>query len=137
MADLTVHHVSIVVTDLERSIAFYQAVFGLGRVPRPPFAVGGAWLTCGEGRQIHLVDNPGGTYRRGRRIDIADTHFAFNTSDFEGFIGQATAYGFREDLPEDDPLRMFVIRNGVAGFPQVYLLDPDANEIEVNGAAFG
>ena len=31
-------------------------------------------------------------------------------------------------------MRMIVRRNGLAGFPQVYLIDPDRNIIEVNGA---
>ena len=29
---------------------------------------------------------------------------------------------------------MLVVREGIAGFPQLYLLDPDFNTIEVNAA---
>jgi hypothetical protein len=45
-----------------------------------------------------------------------------------------TANGFREHAAEDDPMRIMVRRNGLAGLPQLYLLDPDRNIIEVNGA---
>ena len=41
---------------------------------------------------------------------------------------------FDENGAEDDPKRMLVRRTGAANFPQVYLLDPDNNIIEVNGA---
>jgi hypothetical protein len=43
--------------------------------------------------------------------------------------------GFRADAAEDDPKRMILKRTGMAGFPQLYLIDPDHNIIEVNGAA--
>ena len=31
-------------------------------------------------------------------------------------------------------MRLLVKRSGLAGFPQLYLIDPDRNVIEVNGA---
>ena len=58
----------------------------------------------------------------------------FNTDDFEGFVAKLAAHGFREDAGDDDPRRLLVKRNGLAGFPQLYLIDPDRNVIEVNGA---
>jgi hypothetical protein len=42
--------------------------------------------------------------------------------------------GFSEDAPRDDPKHMILKRTGMAGFPQLYLMDPDRNIIEVNGA---
>ncbi|WP_413709024.1 hypothetical protein [Rhizobium sp. Rhizsp82] len=44
------------------------------------------------------------------------------------------ALGFREDLPEDHPKYLLVSRIGLAGFPQLYLRDPDLNVIEINSA---
>jgi glyoxylase I family protein len=64
-----------------------------------------------------------------------DCHFAFRTDDFDGALAALTAGGFREDAAEDDPMRVIVRRNGPAGFPQLFLLDPDRNIIEINGAA--
>jgi hypothetical protein len=40
----------------------------------------------------------------------------------------------REDAAEDDPMRIMVRRDGPAGFPQLFVLDPDRNIIEINGA---
>ncbi|WP_431322694.1 VOC family protein [Rhizobium sp. YTU87027] len=130
---MMLHHVSIVVTDLDRSVAFYRDVFGLERIARPPFSSVGAWFACGA-LQIHMIVNPAGTFRRAATIDTTDGHFAFRTDDFEGCIRGLIAKGFREDAPEGDPWRLRLRRDGPAGFPQAYLIDPDRNIVEINGA---
>lgn len=133
MPRLLLHHVSYPVRDVEASAAFYERLFGLRRLPRPQFSVPGVWLGC-EGRQIHLVSNPSGTFRKSTSPDIADVHFAFRTDDFQGMVEQLDSLGFNSSLPEGDPKRVLLIRDGIAGFPQLYLLDPDLNTIEVNAA---
>jgi glyoxylase I family protein len=132
MASLSLHHVSLIVTDLERSATFYRELFDLEPLERPPFAIEGMWLACGP-VQVHLIVHPTGTFRT-NDIDNDDTHVAFNTDDFEGFVAKLAAHGFREDAAESDPMRLLVRRTGLAGFPQLYLIDPDRNVIEVNGA---
>jgi len=134
MPQLTLHHVSIVMTDLARSIAFYRDIFDLEQIERPPFPGPGAWFACGGRLQIHLIANPAGTFRHNPRVDKSDCHFAFRTDDFEAAVSRLIAKGFHEDGGEDDPKHLHVVRKGVAGFPQVYLLDPDRNIIEINGA---
>ena len=62
MAQLALHHVSIIVTDLPRSLAFYQNLFGLAIMERPPFKGAGAWLACGA-VQVHLILHPAGSFR--------------------------------------------------------------------------
>ena len=49
-------------------------------------------------------------------------------------LARAAAHGYTEAAVGDDPLRMIVRRNSMAGYPQAYLLDPDRNIVEVNGA---
>ena len=133
MPELLLHHVSYPVRDIEVSAAFYENLFGLPRLPRPPFGIPGVWFGCGD-RQIHLVLNPSGTYRNSASIDIADVHFAFWTDDFEGMVARFESAGFSATLPENHVKRMLVVREGIAGFPQLYLLDPDFNTVEVNAA---
>jgi len=132
MGALRLHHVAVIVTDLDRSAAFYQHLFGLAPIARPPFTIPGLWLGVGE-LQLHLTVYPAGNFRTGP-VDNDDIHFAFNTDDFEGFVAHAKTMGFKEDGADTDPMRMIVKRQGMAGFPQVYLIDPDHNIIEVNGA---
>ncbi|WP_111563332.1 VOC family protein [Rhizobium sp.] len=130
---LALHHVSIITDDLDKSLPFYRDVFGLSEIPRPDFPVGGAWLACGS-LQVHLVVHPEGTFRQRPVIDRNDWHFAFRTDDFEGVLERLAALGFSGDLPEGDPKHMLVFRTGLAGFPQLYLRDPDLNIVEINGA---
>ena len=134
LPDLLLHHVSYPVRDVERSAKFYQDIFELSLLPRPDFGIDGVWLECGD-RQIHLVSNPkSGTFRLDKNIDIADVHFAFRTDDFESMVEKLSDHGYSETLPKDDPKWLLVIREGLAGFPQLYLLDPDRHTIEVNSA---
>jgi catechol 2,3-dioxygenase-like lactoylglutathione lyase family enzyme len=132
MVAVKLHHVAVIVTDLARSAAFYQELFGLRPIERPPFPIPGMWLGVGV-LQVHLTVYAPGNFRT-RGVDNDDVHVAFNTDDFEGFVARAHDMGFDEKAPPDDPKRLILKRQGMAGFPQVYLLDPDRNIIEVNGA---
>lgn len=131
MPSIALHHVSVLATDLDRSVDFYKKVFDLKPLSRPPFATSGAWFACGH-LQVHINVYPGNFRTRG--IDRDDLHFAFRTDDFDGFVEKLRAAGFREDAAEDDPHRMVVVRSGLAGFLQVYVADPDRNVIEINNA---
>jgi glyoxylase I family protein len=104
MAQLALHHVNLIVTDLPRSLAFYQNLFGLTIIARPPFKGAGAWLACGA-LQVHLTLYPPDSFRTGN-VDGADCHFAFRTDDFDGALATLTANGFREDVAENDPMRV-------------------------------
>lgn len=127
------HHVSLVTVDPERSAQFYQSMFGLERLSRPPFKIEGVWLNCGPSLQLHLTKHLPGNFRTGG-VDNNDVHFAFRTDDFEGILARLTAAGFSEGAPDDSPMRMLVNRSGMAGFLQLYVMDPDRNIIEVNTA---
>ncbi|MGF1644625.1 MAG: VOC family protein, partial [Thiotrichales bacterium] len=52
---LSIHHASVLVTDVTRSLEFYEAVLGL-RVDqqRPNLGFDGAWLQVNANQQIHL-----------------------------------------------------------------------------------
>jgi catechol 2,3-dioxygenase-like lactoylglutathione lyase family enzyme len=130
----TLHHVSVVATDLARSTEFYRDVFRLRQIARPPFKTAGAWLVSNS-LEIHLISNPGGTFRSSPIIDTGDTHFAIRVEDFEAAMSHLAARGFREDAAENDPMRLVVKRKGTAGYPQAYLLDPDRNIVEINAAS--
>lgn len=49
------HHVSLLIADLERALGFYQGLLGLPLDPqRPDLGYPGAWLQAGA-QQIHLL----------------------------------------------------------------------------------
>jgi catechol 2,3-dioxygenase-like lactoylglutathione lyase family enzyme len=133
MASLALHHVSVITSDLAKSLPFYCELFGLVPLVRPNFRIDGAWLGCGS-LQIHLVVNPDGTFRKNAVIDRNDWHFAFRTEEFDSFVERLESLGFHDGLPSDDPKYVLIDRTGLAGFSQLYLLDPDLNVVEVNAA---
>jgi catechol 2,3-dioxygenase-like lactoylglutathione lyase family enzyme len=131
---LNLHHVSLMVRDAERSAAFYREFLGFAQLTRPAFKSRGAWLAAGN-LEVHLVQYRPDSPPPSRRVAAPDdAHFALNTTDFEGFVRYLQDAGYSEDAPLDDPRRIRIRRDGPASFPQVYLLDPDFNIIEVNGA---
>jgi hypothetical protein len=65
-------------------------------------------------------------------IDSRDIHFAMRVRDFGEALDKLSALGYREEAAADDPLRMIVNRHATAGFPQIYVMDPDHNVIEIN-----
>jgi lactoylglutathione lyase len=50
------NHFAIAVSDVDRSVGFYHNILGLGMLPRPNFDFKGAWLDCGHGIAIHLIE---------------------------------------------------------------------------------
>ena len=135
MAGITgLDHVSLVTSNLDRSIAFYRDILGLHPVERPAFKSKGAWMGSGT-LEIHLTVNEAGHLRPAPEIDTSDIHFAARVSDFSGFVKNLEANGFSADLPDGNPKRLVFRLDGPAPYQQCYLLDPDNHLIEINSAA--
>ena len=64
--ELRLQHVGLVVSDLDRSRAFYSGALGVEEVPRPSsFRFDGAWFRFG-GTEIHLLAEAHSTGGAGR-----------------------------------------------------------------------
>src|SRR5579883_1010993 len=126
-----IHHVSLTVQDLERSRAFYREILNLREITRPPFNFPGAWFQLGEFQQLHLIVHTNSTFRH-KPLDTRDLHFAVRVESYQATVDELRAKGYREDAPVDDPCRMIVQPYATAGFPQIYILDPDRHIIEIN-----
>jgi len=126
--------VALPVSDLERSRRFYLEVLGLEEIPRPPFDFPGAWFAVGSGgQQLHLIVHTDPTFRTGKKLAPRDVHFAVRAPSFREAVAYFKAKGYREDAT-DEFSRMIVRPHATAGFPQLYILDPDRHIIEVNSA---
>jgi len=118
-----IHHTSINVTDLQRSIEFYKEILCLKEIERPPFLFKGAWFAIGsEGQQLHLIVHNGDTLRTNKGLDTRDGHFAIRVQSFEQTIMWLEEKGVHYKEKS----------NGLAGLPQIFILDPDRNIIELN-----
>ncbi len=126
-----IHHVSLNVRDLERSRAFYREVLELPEITRPPFSFPGAWFAVGGSQHLHLIVHADATFRGEKGIDTRDNHFAVRVRSFREALNFLRDRGYREDSP-DEMTRLIVQPHAVAGFPQIYILDPDRHVIEIN-----
>jgi glyoxylase I family protein len=128
----TLHHASLPVTHLARAKRFYGDVLGLREIDRPPFDFPGAWYAVGD-RQIHLIVAAGSTFRDGKAVDTRDIHCAIRVASYREAVEHLRALGYTPDAA-DELRRTRESPRATAGFPQVYVLDPDRNVIELNAA---
>jgi catechol 2,3-dioxygenase-like lactoylglutathione lyase family enzyme len=109
------HHVSINVADVERSVAFYVDVLGMDLLPRPDFGFPGAWLGCGGGRQVHLIE--------ATVPEDNGQHFAFQVDDIDASVAALRAAGMTVRGP---------VPVGDSSARQAFFHDPDGNRLELN-----
>jgi glyoxylase I family protein len=131
MSEIYLHHLSIVVADLQRSIDFYSTVLGLQRLTRPPFKSMGAWFGT-EQLQLHLNEKPNAKFAEKPVFDPTSFHFALRVKHFDQTKIELNEKGFLESFARDNPKTMIVDRDGIAGFPQLFIFDPDYNMVEIN-----
>jgi catechol 2,3-dioxygenase-like lactoylglutathione lyase family enzyme len=118
----SLHHVSVAVTDLVAARRFYGGVLGLREIPRPSFPFEGAWYAVGD-RQLHLIVHPEGrTLRHAPEIDSHDGHVALRVRSIAAAKAHLQSFGvpLRDRYDNHTP------------WPQLFLLDPDGNVIELN-----
>ena len=124
------HHVAISVSDLARAKAFYSGVLGLEEIARPAFPFDGAWYRIGD-QEVHLIVSRDPTFRTGKGVTLEDGHFALRAKSFKGALAHLESKGVRAG--GDEPGRsMRVNAASVTGYPQIHVLDPDRNVIEIN-----
>ncbi len=116
---MRLHHVAVIVSDLERSARFYEQVIGLEQDLRPDLGFPGLFYRLGGGQQLHLMQiddlcNGHPKPEHGGR----DHHFALTVGSLKGFI---------EKLEKAD-VTYTMSRSGRAA---LFCRDPDGNAIEV------
>jgi glyoxylase I family protein len=110
---LGVHHVNLLVTDVDEAVRFYTDVLGLTVAPRPDLGPG-AWLQLGE-EQVHLshtAERPAESFQ----------HFAIRVDDVDAAVDAIRAADWHVD-----PIPLIP-----GAGRQAFLRDPSGNLIELN-----
>jgi len=126
----TIHHVSLPVSDRKRAEQFYESILGLVKIERPPFDFDGAWYQMGD-RQLHLIVHDGSTFRASKGVDSHDIHFALRVNSYRATRNFLRSKGYHPDADEEFK-KMRENPKATVGFPQLYIMDPDRNVIELN-----
>lgn len=83
---------------------------------------------------VHAEHHPKGREAVRKVINGDDVHFAIRVDEFDAAMDHLQRTRFRDTDDERDPLGVIVKRSGTAGFPQVYIMDPERHVIEINAA---
>jgi catechol 2,3-dioxygenase-like lactoylglutathione lyase family enzyme len=110
---LGVHHVALVVDDVDEALRFYTKTLGLTvRDDRPDFGMAGAWLDAGS-QQLHLIE--------GAIPSQKGQHFALLFENLDAVIEQLRTEG----LDVGDPF-------ATAFSKQTIVKDPAGNMVELH-----
>jgi len=116
--NLTLHHVSLLVQDTEKSVDFYQQILKLERITRPDWEYPGAWFQIGN-QQMHLIElsNPDPISGRPKHGGH-DRHVAFTVGNIDLIV---------KELDENN-VGYSLSRSGRRA---LFFRDLDANAIEI------
>ena len=126
----SIHHVSLPITNPERSRQFYSEILGLTEITRLPFDFDGVWYQVGD-RQLHLIVHNESTFREKKPVDSRDIHFAIRVNSYRETRDFLHSKGFHPEAA-DEFKRMKESPHSTAGWPQLYIIDPDRNVRELN-----
>ena len=120
-----VSHISVTVTDIEKTREFYTGVLGFKEIARPAFDFPGIWYSLGGDLQLHIILNDQLVRPAVERekIQARYAHFALWTDDCDATAARIEALGL---ICRD-------VFSGPTGLRQVFVKDPDGNMVEFIG----
>ena len=116
MKILDLNHVALAVSNVPRSIRFYETVVGLKQKPRPAFDFDGAWFDLGGTRELHLLEG----LDREAHEDPKGSHFAMEVDDLDAW---------QNHLEEHDAT-IVLLNVRPDGAKQIFFEDPDRHVLE-------
>lgn len=123
-AQIKVNHIAVHVSDLKKSMDFYQNVLSLKEIEEP-FKDGlHAWYDIGGGAALHLIETP----NIPKEVSKVN-HLCFSIPDMGRFVENMNSKNY--------PFESWAgvkgeVTNRVDGIKQIYIRDPDGYWIEIN-----
>jgi len=109
-----IDHVSVLITDIERSRQFYTGILGLKEIAKPrTFQFKVIWYDLGGGQTLHLLLKP-------MADNISPRHFALKIRSVE----EARSYFRSKGIPFEETTL-------IPGCDRFFIQDPDGNRIEI------
>jgi lactoylglutathione lyase len=121
----TLNHIGIVVTDVKKSMAFYQQWFHLDSI-KCPFTGNIRWLSLGGSMQLHLIGA-----EKSEVLPSKENHIAFSVASVADYITLLDKSGITYS-DGNGHFGKFATRPD--GVHQIYFPDPDGYQLEVNDA---
>ncbi len=114
------NHLSLHVSNLEKSKDFYGNILGMKEIERPNFPYNGAWYDMGYGLSLHLIEGKNYETQAGSR----GNHFAFETENVQELENELKHKGVE------------IVSNKIRvdGIRQLFVKDPDGYFVEFNEA---
>jgi glyoxylase I family protein len=108
-----IDHVSVLITDVDRSRLFYRDLLGLKEIAKPrTFQFVALWFDLGD-QQLHLL-------RKDQADSRSPRHFALRVADVE----EARHYFRARNVPVEETTL-------IPGCDRFFIHDPDGNRIEI------
>jgi len=117
-------HFTVLTTNAEQTVAFYNDILGFTSGPRPAFSFPGAWLYNDGKAVLHVVQRPS-IPEGGGVLD----HIAFFGTDPSAYVAKLKARGIKYDL------RRLPESGHAAGLWQLFFFDPSGARVEIDFAA--
>jgi lactoylglutathione lyase len=123
-AQIKVNHIAVHVSNLEKSMSFYETILNLEEIEEP-FKDGlHAWYDIGGGAALHLIEVAN------TPTEISKTnHHCFSMDDMDAFIIRLKSKNYPF---EDWPGEKGKITTRPDGVRQIYIQDPDGYWLEIN-----
>lgn len=122
---IKVNHVSRIVSDAEKSRAFYEDLLGARRLNRPNFPSPGHWLWLGN-VQLHLIQGANAAVEASHAEGVATgnvNHISMEVYDFGAVEAKLKKIGY--------PYKKNRVPEGGNVIHQIFLTDPDGHYIEI------
>jgi len=117
------HHVALIIRDLEKAKQFYGEVLGfVVSQDRPDFDFDGIWYHIGT-TELHLVV-PRGNKAGAEQAAISpkEGHFAIRVTNMKELLERFDRYNWKYESYPDS----------ITGWHQVFIADPEGHRIEFN-----